>query len=120
MLQTNWTFLKYVIQNKHSMTPEQLKKKPLKQIIKIAHEELDTEEGESNKDEEESTTSTEMLEENTASDTPTEDIEESKSSETHQLPNILNESTHDEDDTSQDKLVTEIELPTQENGEQDI
>ena len=35
MLQTNWKFIKYVIQHKQSMTPEQLKKKPIKQIIKI-------------------------------------------------------------------------------------
>ena len=37
------------------MTPEQLEKIPFEQNIKIEHEELDTEEGESNKDEEEST-----------------------------------------------------------------
>ena len=28
MNQTNWKVIKYVIHNKHSMTPEQLKKKP--------------------------------------------------------------------------------------------
>ena len=48
MKQTNWKFIKYVIHHKHSMTPEQLKKKPFKEIIKIGHEQLDTEEGESN------------------------------------------------------------------------
>ena len=78
MLQTNWKFIKYVIHHKHSMTPKQLKKKPFEPIIKIKqHEELDTEEGESNKDEEESTTSSEMSEEDSASDTTAEDTEES-------------------------------------------
>ena len=61
MQQTNWKFIKYVIH--HSMTPEQLKKKPFHEIIKIDHEELDTEEGKSNTDEEESTTSTQISEE---------------------------------------------------------
>ena len=56
MLQNNWKFIIYVIHIKHSMTPKQLKKKPIKQSIKIGHERLDTDEGESNKDEEESTT----------------------------------------------------------------
>ena len=59
--QTNWKFIKYVIHHKHSMTPEQLKQKPFKPIIKVSiNEELDTEEGESNTDEEESTTSTQI------------------------------------------------------------
>ena len=48
MLQTNWKFIKYVIHNKPSMTPKQLKKKAIKQIIKIKpHEKLDIDEGES-------------------------------------------------------------------------
>ena len=71
MLQRNWKVIKFVFHNKHSMTPKQLKK-PNDQIIMIEHEKLDTEEGESNKDEEESTTSTELSEENSTSDTPTE------------------------------------------------
>ena len=54
---TNWKFIEYVIHHKHSMTPEQLKQKPLEEIIKIQHEKLDTEEGESNEKEEETTTS---------------------------------------------------------------
>ena len=45
MLQANWKFINYVIHNEHSMTPKQLKKKPIKQIIKIEHGKLDTEEG---------------------------------------------------------------------------
>ena len=90
MLQTNWKFIKYVIHNKHSMSPEQLKKKPIKQIVKFEHEKLDTEEKESNKDEEESTTSTELSEENSASDTPTEAIEDSKAIEIPQVHIVFN------------------------------
>ena len=52
MNQTNWNFIKYVIHHKHSMTPQQLKKKPFEEIIKIDHEKLDTEESKSNTDEE--------------------------------------------------------------------
>ena len=55
--------MKYVVHHKHSMTPEQLKNKPFKPIIKIKqYEKLDTEEGESIKYEEESTTSTQISE----------------------------------------------------------
>ena len=44
MKQTNWKIIKYVIHHKHSMTPQQLKKKPFKPIIKIKqHEKLHTE-----------------------------------------------------------------------------
>ena len=56
MLQTNWNIIKYVIHNKHSMTPEQLKKN-FNQNIKIEQEKLDTDEGKSTKDEEESSKS---------------------------------------------------------------
>ena len=45
MKQTNWKFIKYAIHHKPSTTPEQLKKKPFKEIIKIRHEKLDTEKG---------------------------------------------------------------------------
>ena len=64
MLQTNWKLIKYLIHNKHSMTPKQLKKKLFEQVMKIDHEKLDIEEGESIKDEEESTTSQELSEGN--------------------------------------------------------
>ena len=50
MKQTNWKSIKYVIHHKHSMTLEQLKQKPFKEIIKIQHEKLDKEEGESNEE----------------------------------------------------------------------
>ena len=65
--------MKYVIFTLQEMTPEQLKMNPFKPIIKVnPNEELDIDEGESNKDEEESTTSTEISEENSISDIPTE------------------------------------------------
>ena len=61
MLQANWKFIKYVIHNGHSMTPKQLKKNPIRPIIKVKpYQKLDTDEGESVKDEGESTTSTEL------------------------------------------------------------
>ena len=77
MKQTNWNFIKYVIYHKHSMTPEQLQRKPFMEIIKIRQEKLDTEEGESNTDEEESTTSTQISKESVKYDTSTEDDKES-------------------------------------------
>ena len=100
MKQTNWKFIKYVIHHKHSMTPEQFKQKPFKQIIKIQHEKLDTEEGQSNKEDEKSTTSSEKSEQDSESDTFTEDEEESITTETHQIHNGLNSTMHDEDNSS--------------------
>ena len=117
--QTNWKFIKYVIHHKHSMTPEQLKQKPVKEIFKIQHENLDTEEGESNEEKEESTTSSEsqskilslacLLKEPT---------------QTFQTHNIVNETTHDEenpseieDNTSEENSVYEIKSHIV-NGEQ--
>ena len=118
MLQTNWKFIKYVIHNKHSMTPKQSKKNPIEPIIKVKpHQKLDTDEGESAKDEEESTTSTELSGENSTSDTPTEVTEESKSIEASQVNNVFIKSTQDDADSFEDKPVTEFELPI-ENGEQ--
>ena len=62
--ESNWTyrtnkqFMKYVNFTLKEMTPEQMKMKPIKPIIKVnTNEELDTEEGESNTDEQESTIS---------------------------------------------------------------
>ena len=100
------------------MTPEQLKKKPFKSIVKIKqHEELDTEEGESNKDEEESTTSSELSEEDSASDTTADDTEESKPTETLLVHYVCSKLAHDENDSFEDDHVTEIE-PYRKNGEQ--
>ena len=85
MKQTNWKFIKYVIHHKHSMTPEQLKQKPLKEIFKKQLEKLDTKEGESNEEKEESTTSSEKSEQDSESDTSTEDEQETNMTETLQV-----------------------------------
>ena len=103
MKQTNWKFMKYVIHHKHSMTPQQLKKKPFKEIIKIGHEKLDTEERESNNEEEESITSSGMSNQDSESDTTTNDTEESKPTETLQIHYVCNTTTYDEDDSIQDE-----------------
>ena len=102
------------------MTPEQMKMNPIKPIIKVkTNEELDKEEGESIKDEEESTETSQELskEQNSPSDICTEDKEDSKSVETSQVYNVLNKSIPNEVDSHTGKNVTEIELP-KENGEQ--
>ena len=55
MLQTHGKFMKYVLFNLHRMTPEQMKMNPIKPITKVkTNEELDTEEGESNTNEQDS------------------------------------------------------------------
>ena len=64
MLQTHGKFMKYVFFILHRMTPEQMKMNPIKTTIKVkTNEELDTEEGESNKDEQELTISNQEEEE---------------------------------------------------------
>ena len=64
MLQTHGKFMKYVLFTLHRMTPEQMKMNPIKPIIKVkTNEELDTEEGESNTDGQESTISNKEEEE---------------------------------------------------------
>ena len=109
MLQANWKFIKYVIHKKHSMTPKQLKKNPIKPIIKVhPNQECDIDEGESSIDEEEFTTSTELSEHST-SDAPTEATEDSKPIQTSQVHNVFNKSIHDENDSHHDKSVTEFE-----------
>ena len=58
MLQTHGKFMIYIFFILHRMTPEQMKMNLIKPIIKVkTNEELDTEEGESNTDEQESTIS---------------------------------------------------------------
>ena len=51
---------------------------------------------------------------------PTETTGDSKAIEIPQGNNILNKTTHDENDTSENKSVTELDLPAKENGEQYI
>ena len=77
--ESNWTyrtnkqFMKYVNFTLKEMTPEQMKMNPIKPIIKIkTNKKLDTEEGESNTDEQESTISIEEEEEFTTSEELTE------------------------------------------------
>ena len=124
MKQTNWKFIKCVIHHKCSMTPEQLKQKPFDKIIKIGHEQIDTEEGESNEEEEEVTTSSDISEQDSESDTTTENEEESNTTEAFQIHNVLNNTMHDEVDSiydeaesSEEEHVTEIQ-PYTDNGEQ--
>ena len=76
MKETNCKFIKHVIPHRHSMTPEQLKQKPFKEIFKKQHEKFDTEEGESNEEEQELTTSSEKSEQDSESDTSTQDKED--------------------------------------------
>ena len=108
IFQTNKKFMKYVFFTSHVMTPEQLKQNPI--TVHPNHEKLDTDEGESNKDEEEFTTSQDLPEEFSTSDIPTEITVESKYIEIPQeVHTIFVKSTHDEVDSSQDKSVTEFE-----------
>ena len=80
--ESNWTyrtnkqFMRYVNFTLKEMTPEQMKMKPIKPIVKVnTNEVLDTEEGESNSDEQKSTISNEEEEEFTTSEELTEDVE---------------------------------------------
>ena len=114
MLQTHGEFMKYVLFTLHRMTPEQMKMNPIKPILKVkTNEELNIEEGESIKDEEESTeTSQELSEEqNSTSDIYIEDKEDSKLIETSQVHHVLNKSIPNEVDSHTVEDVTEIELP---------
>ena len=124
MKQNNWKFIKYVIHHRHPMTPEQLKQRLFEEICKNQHETVDTEEGESNGEEDKSTTSSGKSDQDFKSDITTDDEEETNTTETHQVHNVLNETTHDEenvseaeDDTSQAENVTEEQIYGN-NGEQ--
>ena len=99
MKQNNCKFIKYVIHHRHPMTPEQLKQKLFEEIFKNQHENLDTEKGESNGEEEKSTTSSDKSERNSESDITTDDEDKTNTTETHQLNNVLNETIHDEENS---------------------
>ena len=103
MKQNNCKFIKYVIHNRHPMSPEQLKQKPFEEIFKNQHEKVDIDEGESIEDEEKSTTSSDKLEQDSESDITTEDEEKTNTTETHQVHNVLNETIHDEENSSETK-----------------
>ena len=124
MNQNNWKFINYFIHHRHPMTPEQLKQNLFEEIFKNQHDKVDTEEGESNGEEEKSTTSSEKSEQDSKSDITTKDEEEPNTTATHQVHNVLNETTHDEqnvseteDDTSEDGNITEMQTYGN-NGEQ--
>ena len=117
MKQNYWKFIKYVIHHRHPMTPEQLKQKLFEEIFMNQHEKLDTDEGESNEEEHKSTTSSDKSEQDSESDITTEDEQETNTTETHQVHNVLNITTHDEenvskaeDDTSQEENVIEMQI----------
>ena len=119
MLQTNRKFMKYVIYILHSMTHKHVNKNPIRPIIKvIPYHKHHTDEGESAKNEGESATSTELSEDST-SDTTTEATEDSKPIETHEVPNDIYKSTHNETDSPTLMSTSEFESP-EENGEQII
>ena len=129
MKQNNCKFIKFVIHHRYPMTPEQLKQKPFEEIFNNQHEELDTEEGESNTDEQESTISMKEEDENsTFSDMSKQDSESdiniddnqdeqnTHTPETLQIHNTYNTKMHDKDDllydkndTSEDENTIEIE-----------
>ena len=89
MKQDNCKFIKYVIHHRHPMTP------------KNQHQKVDIDEGESIEDKEKSTTSSDKLEQDSESDITTEDEEETNTTETHQVHNVLNETIHDEENSSE-------------------
>ena len=101
MKQNNWKFIKYVIHHRHPMTPEQLKQKPFEEILQNQHEKVDTDVGESNGEEDKSTTSSDKSEQNSESDITYEDEQETNTTETHQVHNVLNETIHDEENSSE-------------------
>ena len=122
--------MKYVNFTLEEMTPEQLNMNPIKPIIKVkTNEELDTEEGESNSDEQESTISnkeeeeyftfSDMSKQNSESDINVHDTQDEQNSpipETLQIHNIYNTTIHDKDDlihdeydTSENEHIIEIE-----------
>ena len=113
------------------MTPEQMKMNPIKPIIKVqTNDELDTEEGESNTDEQESTisikeeedeysTSSDMSRQDSELDIHVDDTQHQQNPhtlETLQIHNTYNTTMHDKDDlihdeydTSEDENTIEIE-----------
>ena len=126
ILQTYGKFMKYVFYTLHRMTPVQMKMNPIKPIIKVkTNEELDTEEGESNSDEQESTISNQEEEEySTFSDISKQDSEfdinigDNQDEQNTQTQETLQNNTtmhdkddliHDEYDTSEIENITEIE-----------
>ena len=120
--------MNYVNFTLKEMTPEQMKMNPIKPIIKVkTNEELDTEEGESNTDEQESTISikeedeyskfSDISKQDSESDIDIDDTQDEQNShtpETLQIHNTYNTTMHDrydiihdEYDTSENENITE-------------
>ena len=127
---TNKQFMNYVNFTLKEMTPKQMKKNPIKPIIKVkTNEELDAEEGESNTDEQESTilnkeeeeysTFSDMSKRDSESDIYIDDTqhpENTHTPETLQIHNTNNTTMHDKDnlihdeyDTTQNENIIDIE-----------
>ena len=112
--------MKYVFYILHRMTPEQMKINPIKPIIQVkTNEELDTQEGESNTDEQESTILNKQEEEYSAfSDMSkldsesdinidgTQDEDNSYTPEMLQIHNTNNTTIHDKEDLIHDEYDT--------------
>ena len=133
--ESNWTyrtnkqFMKYVNFTLKEMTPEQMKKNPIKPIIKVnTNEDLDTEEGESNTDEQETTISnkeedeystfSDMSKQDSESDINVDDTQHQENPQTPELQihNTYNTTMHDKDnlihdeyDKSENENIIEIE-----------
>ena len=122
--------MKYVNFTLKEMNPEQMKMNPIKPIIKVkTNEQLDTEEGESNTDEQESTISikeedeystfSDMSKQDSESDVNVDDTQDEQNThtpETLQIHNTYNTTMHDKDnlihdeyDTSEDENIIETE-----------
>ena len=141
--ESNWTyrtkkqFMKFVNFTLKEMTPEPMKMNPIRPTIKInTNEDLHTEEGESNTDEQESTISIkeeeeystflDMSKQDSESDINVDETQHQENSytpETLQIHNTYNTTMHDKDDliheeydTSEDENTIEIET-YEHNGE---
>ena len=122
--------MNYVNFTLKEMTPEQMKMNPIKPIIKVkTNEELDTEEGESHTNEQESTISikeedeystfSHMSNQDSESDINVDDTQDQEISHTpetlqnHSMYSITmhgkDDVIHDEYDTSENENITEIE-----------
>ena len=123
--ESNWTFrtnkqfMKYVNFTLKEMTPEQMKMNPIKPIIKVkTNEELDTEKGESNTDEQESTISikeedeystfSDMSKQDSESDIKVGDTQYQENSYTPELQvyNTYNNTMHDKDNSIHEEYNT--------------
>ena len=117
---TNKQFMKYVNFTLKEMTPEQMKINPIKPVIKVnTNEELDTEEGESNTDEQEFTISikeedeystfSDMSNQNSESDINVDETQNEQNPhtpETLQIHNTYNTTIHDKDNSIHDEYDT--------------